>query len=66
MNRTKKNILVERDPLEYLNIYDTEDYYQQNPYIYPVPQTYATAYYAMKRRQLKEFTKPNTLASFYK
>lgn len=36
-------------PLKYLEIYDTQDEYQQNPWIYPVPQTTTTAMYEVYR-----------------
>jgi hypothetical protein len=39
-------------PMAYLDIYDSQDYYSENPYVYPVKSTYTTALYDVRREMV--------------
>lgn len=43
------------DTCHYLNIYDTQDYYKNHPYVYPTPNSYTLSWYH-NRRKLNEQT----------
>ena len=45
----------ERTGYPYLDIYETQDYYREHPYIYPTPYSYLTAWYKLEREQQKYF-----------
>lgn len=37
------------EPMTYLTTYEQQDFYRENPEVYPVPQTYTTAKYQFER-----------------
>jgi len=38
-----------RTGLNYLDVYEQEDYYKENPYGYPNPESYTTAWFQLRR-----------------
>ena len=45
-----RDSLKDSNNLTYLDTYETQDFYKQNPWVYPIPQTYTTALYATRRK----------------
>lgn len=42
-----------REAMTYLDFYDTQDYYKEHPYIYPVENTPVTEHFDRERKRLK-------------
>jgi hypothetical protein len=38
-----------KEPMQYLDVYEQQDFYRNNPQVYPVPHTYTTAKFAFER-----------------
>jgi hypothetical protein len=38
-----------RENLKYLDVYEKQDYYQNYPQVWPIPYTYTTALYKLRR-----------------
>lgn len=43
--QSKSTMCPPRTGMNYLDVYEQQDYYKNNPQIYPTPQTYTTLWY---------------------